>query len=112
MNKILILINSLGCGGTEYVVSELSIWLSKSMECQVITTTDFYEPMFPTNTPPIHLHTSKTKYPRIIKVPYCGLRLLIKYIYLVKQYSPDIVLSTHPWNTGRLFMDGYYGFYS
>ncbi|MBQ3011673.1 MAG: glycosyltransferase [Oscillospiraceae bacterium] len=83
-------------GGTEYVVSELSLGLSKSMDCQVITTSGRQKPVFQTNVPPIALCTPNPNVPRLIKLPYYGLRLLLRYISLVRQHRPDVILSTHP----------------
>lgn len=96
MTSIFILVNSLGIGGTEYIVSTLSLGLAKDMECQVITISDGNKVAFPVNKPVISLCHPKSSLPAFIKIPLYGCKLFFNYISLVHKYHPDVVLSTHP----------------
>ena len=92
MPKILLLINSLSHGGTEQIISTLSNFLSKDFDIQVFTLSNGGKTFYDINKPAIPLYNGTSDAAKIKKL----ITAFLRYLRLVRQEKPDIILSSHP----------------
>lgn len=94
MTKLLMLIESMGGGGGERVVSELSLNLSPNIKHKIVIRRN--EISYPTNEPPLSMNLNfieRNPIDRLLKYIYSLIVASIKYRKLINKYKPDISLS-------------------
>jgi len=89
MIKLIILIMSMGGGGTERVASELSLNLCSSIQRRIVTMTN--EISYSSNMPPISMNINLNN--GVISIFYATVVGIIKYRKIIKSYKPDVSMS-------------------
>lgn len=93
MTKVFILLNELGMGGTEHVISYLSNELPQILDTNLVLINDNLR-YYPLIQDPIELHYKYShRIPENINALWKFIPVTIKYILLLKKYKPDVSLS-------------------